>query len=54
MKETRLGELFRELITENMDDVLKIMDEQEIMSWALDNVDLGEYDLKYIGGRDCD
>lgn len=49
-----LGELFRELITENIDEVLKLIGEENVISWALDNVDLGEYDLKYIGGRDCD
>lgn len=49
-----LGELYRELITENIDEVLKLIGEENIISWALDNVDLGEYDLKYIGGRDCD
>ena len=49
-----LGELYRELITENIDEVLKLIGEENIISWVLDNVDLGEYDLKYIGGRDCD
>lgn len=49
-----LGELFRELITENIDEVLKLIGEENIISWVLDSVDLGEYDLKYIGGRDCD